>query len=269
MEELMKMKLHGPYFSKQDVIPDVNLKLPHQWLEQSHLRFETECLVCAAQEQALNTRYIQKMIWKKKCSPLYRLCKERPETVAHIVSGCKMLAANKYTFRHNQVATYLHWNILRDRGFKVTENWLLHKTQELVTRGGVTITWDMAITTDKKVKCNIPDIIIHDSNTRSYQSIDVAIPICTNIVSKNAEKITKYRELGIELQKCWNLTEVKNHTGYMWSVGYSWGEYRKLPKHDITPDKIQCDPENCFTRYSSYPEKLPDINFFCSFLFDN
>ena len=137
-----------------------------------------------------------------------RLCKEKSETVAHIVSGCKMLAANKYTFRHNQVAKYLHWNIIRDRGFSVPENLLLHKPKKLVTKGGVTITWDMVIITDKKVECHIPDILVHDSNARSCQIIDVAIPICTNIVRKTAEKITKYRELGIEIQKCWNLTKV-------------------------------------------------------------
>ena len=39
--------------------------------------------------------------------------------------------------------------------------------------------------------------------------IDVAIPVCTNIVRKEAENLTKYRELEIELQKCWNLTEIK------------------------------------------------------------
>ena len=98
MEELQKMKLHGQFFKEQEAIPDVDKKLSHQWLEQSHLRFETESLICAAQEQALKTRYIQKKIWGSKCSPMCRLCKEKPETVAHIVSGCKMLAANKYTF---------------------------------------------------------------------------------------------------------------------------------------------------------------------------
>lgn len=78
----------------------------------------------------------------------------------------------------------------------------------MVTKGGVTITWDMAIGTDKNVKCNIPYILVHGSNARSCKIIDVEIPICTNVVSKTAEKITKYRELGIEIQRCWNLTKV-------------------------------------------------------------
>ena len=208
-ERLKEMKLHGQYFKDRETIPEVDLKLSDQWLEQSHLRYETESLICAAQEQALNTRYIQRKLWGGSCSQMCRLCKEKPETIAHIVSGCKMLAANKYTFRHNQVATYIHWNILKDRGMKVPENWLLHKPKVTTTEGGVTVTWDMPIITDKKVKCNVPDILIHDTNSRTCVIIDVAIPVCTNIVRKTAEKLTKYRELEIELQKCWNLTSVK------------------------------------------------------------
>ena len=100
----------------------------------------------------------------------------------------------------------------------------------------------MAIITDKKVKCNIPDILIHDSNTRSCQIIDVAIPVCTNIVRKNAEKITKYRELGIELQKCWNLTEVKTIPvicGALGTVGGNIEIYLKMISPQIKFNVIQ------------------------------
>ena len=120
-----------------------------------------------------------------------------------------MLAANKYTYRHNQVATYVHWNILRDYGIETTKNWIHHKPKTTVTVGDVTIMWDLPIITDKKVMSNRPDILIHDSKNKSCQIIDVAIPACTNIVKKIAEKITKYKELEIELKKCWNLQEIK------------------------------------------------------------
>ena len=33
--------------------------------------------------------------------------------------------------------------------------------------------------------------------------------MCQNVVRKEAEKITKYRYLEIELQKCWNLKNVR------------------------------------------------------------
>lgn len=39
--------------------------------------------------------------------------------------------------------------------------------------------------------------------------IDVALPYCTNIVAKAAEKLCKYKDLAIENQKLWNLIEVR------------------------------------------------------------
>ena len=67
----------------------------------------------------------------------------------------------------------------------------------------------MYILTEKKVGHNKPDIMVHDENTRECHIIDIAVPVCRNIIQKEAEKITKYRDLGIELQKCWNLRKVR------------------------------------------------------------
>ena len=39
--------------------------------------------------------------------------------------------------------------------------------------------------------------------------MDVTIPVCTNVIKKEAEKITKYRDLEIETQKCWNLKKIR------------------------------------------------------------
>lgn len=61
----------------------------------------------------------------------------------------------------------------------------------------------------QKVGHNKPDIIIHNEEINEYMLIDVAIPVCQNIVRKEAEKITKYRDLEIELQKFWNLRKVQ------------------------------------------------------------
>ena len=67
----------------------------------------------------------------------------------------------------------------------------------------------MEIITDKRVKCNRPDIVIYDENLRKCTLIDVAVPTCTNVVKKVAEKLCKYKDLEIEIQKLWNLKEVK------------------------------------------------------------
>ena len=69
--------------------------------------------------------------------------------------------------------------------------------------------WDTAIITDKNVKSNRPDITIHDKKNKTGTLIDISIPACCNVVQKEAEKITKYRDLEIEIQKCWDLNKVQ------------------------------------------------------------
>ena len=208
LDEMMKMKLHGDYFKQRDGIVNVDLAKSEQWNEQTHLRFETESLLCAAQEQALHTKYMTSKIWGCGNDTKCRLCREQNETVHHIVSGCKMLAGNQYTFRHNQVAKYLHWWILKDRGVKVSNTWLKHVPESTISTGDFIIMWDVTIPTDKNVKCNRPDITIHDTKKRTCMFIDVAIPACRNVVKKEAEKIVKYRDLEIEIQKSWNLAKI-------------------------------------------------------------
>ena len=117
-DELKSMSLHGNYFQEQAENTVVNLSLSRRWLDVPYFRFETESLICAAQEQALATNYVRSKIWKTNCDTKCRLCKKHNETIAHIVSGCTMLAGTQYMYRHNQVAKYVHWNILNDLKIK-------------------------------------------------------------------------------------------------------------------------------------------------------
>ena len=84
-----------------------------------------------------------------------------------------------------------------------------HIPQETTTKDGINILWDMYVLTDRKVPHNKPDIIVHDENTGECHIIDIAVLVCQNVTRKEAEKITKYRDLSIELQKCWNLSRIR------------------------------------------------------------
>ena len=88
LQNLRTMKLHGEYFTQQQNIPNVNIKLSNKWLETSYLRPETESLICAAQEQTLATNYVNTKIWKVGNNPTCRLYRKENETIQHIVSGC-------------------------------------------------------------------------------------------------------------------------------------------------------------------------------------
>ena len=57
----------------------------------------------------------------------------------------------------------------------------------------------------REVTANRPDIIIKNKKEKTCTLIDVAIPADRNVVQKEAEEKLKYRSLGIEVQRMWNL----------------------------------------------------------------
>jgi hypothetical protein len=59
--------------------------------------------------------------------------------------------------------------------------------------------------TDTEVTANRPDIVIKNTEEKTRTLIDAAIPADRNAVQKEAEKKLKYKSLGIEIQRMWNL----------------------------------------------------------------
>jgi hypothetical protein len=61
------------------------------------------------------------------------------------------------------------------------------------------------VQTDRTIPNNKPDIIIRDNEKGTCMLIDVAIPGDRNVIEKEAEKIIKYKDLIIEIQRTWNV----------------------------------------------------------------
>ena len=73
-------------------------------------------------------------------------------------------------------------------------------------RGGkVTILWNQQVQTDRTIPNNKPDIIIRDNENGTCMLIDVAISGDRNVIKKEAEKVLKYKDLTIEIQRMWNV----------------------------------------------------------------
>jgi len=62
--------------------------------------------------------------------------------------------------------------------------------------------------TDKTIKANKPDIIIKDKQEKTCMLIDMAIPSDWNTSVKVAEKLSKYKDLEIEITKMWGLKTI-------------------------------------------------------------
>eukprot|EP00957_Ditylum_brightwellii_P182143 13877680-Ditylum_brightwellii.AAC.1 len=203
------MKLHGQFFVQQAKIPHVNLDQLAAWLTHGHLWGKTEAALCAAMEQMLVMNNKMQKIFKQDCSTICCLCQQKHETIQHIVSGCSKLAGIKYTKQHNEVAQYVHWNLLKELVISVTAQWLKHSHTPSVITSETTITWDLKMVVDKLLEHNWSNIVILDRASKTAQIIDINVPYDTNVVSKTAEKIKKYRDLDIALKKNWKAGKIQ------------------------------------------------------------
>jgi hypothetical protein len=65
----------------------------------------------------------------------------------------------------------------------------------------VTILWNQQVQTDRTIPSNKPDIIIRDNEKGTCMLIDIAISGNGNVIRKEAEKILKYKDLTLEIQR--------------------------------------------------------------------
>ena len=67
------------------------------------------------------------------------------------------------------------------------------------------ILWDMQVRTDRTISANKPDIIIKDKQENTCMLIDMAVRSDRNTSVKVAEKLSKYKDLEIEIRKMWGM----------------------------------------------------------------
>ncbi|XP_062819964.1 uncharacterized protein LOC134294068 [Anolis carolinensis] len=191
--------LHGKFLDKMEGKADK--EKTWLWLTNGTLKKETEGLILAAQEQAIRTKAIQAKIEKSADDPKCRLCKETDETIDHILSCYKKIAQTDYKQRHNYVAQMIHWNLCLKYHLPATKNWWDHKPAKVLKTEHAKILWDLRMQTDKVLEHNTPDITVVEK--KKVWIIDVAIPGDSRIDEKQQEKLSRYQDLKIELQRLW------------------------------------------------------------------
>ena len=65
--------------------------------------------------------------------------------------------------------------------------------------------FDFSIQTDHVIAARGPDLVVFDKKERSCKIIDFAVPGDSRIEEKEKDKVEKYQDLGMELQKIWNV----------------------------------------------------------------
>ena len=167
------------------------------------MKRETESLLSAAQEQALNTNSVRK-IYHKDVSNKCRICGTHVENVLHIVSSCSMLAQKEYKRRHDKVCLNIHWALCKTYGVKVCERWYEHKVESVIENDIVKILWDVCIQVDRQIEHWRPNIVVMEKNTSKCLIIDVACPVDNNLILKRNGKLDNYSELRLEIARMWD-----------------------------------------------------------------
>ncbi|KAL1256585.1 hypothetical protein QQF64_012130 [Cirrhinus molitorella] len=95
--------------------------------------------------------------------------------------------------------------ICKELGVEVPDKWYENAPQPVENTDYCTIMWDKSDFTDLTISANRPDIIVHNKKDKMCLVIDVAIPVDHNVVEKENDKLIKYKSLGIDISRSWNM----------------------------------------------------------------
>ena len=86
--------MYGPF---KRLTSDVSNEKTWIW-QRENIKRETECLLIAAQNNAIRTNHIKARIDKTQQNNKCKLCGDRDETINYIISECSKLAQKEYIY---------------------------------------------------------------------------------------------------------------------------------------------------------------------------
>ena len=166
-------------------------------MSSGYVDSRTEGFVFASLEQAAQTNWLASKISGVS------VCQKFLETVAHVSSGCTVLAQKEYKKRHDRMGLRVYWDLCRRYGVKHSLRWYEETPEDVCVSscGKFEIWWDKAVNASKKLDHNRPDIILIDRENKHWTIIDFSVPNDKNVRGKENEKVTNYTELAKEIRK--------------------------------------------------------------------
>ena len=180
---------------------DIDQANTHEWLRIAGLKAETQGFIITAQDESIYTRNYQRNIVINGTDPKCKLYEDEIETNDHLVAGCRILAPKEYKERHDKTGLNLHWRICQYYNAEHTEHWYKHHPKPVTEGNDATILWDFTMNTDRSVEANQPDITVKDPKEKTCLLIDMTVPSDRKVLLKEYEKVSKCKDLKIEIQK--------------------------------------------------------------------
>ena len=196
---LQAKEMHGKWFRENENAHPSSFR----WVSSGYVDSRTEGFVFASQEQAIQTNWLSSRISGGELDNRCRVCRKFPETVAHVASGCTVLAQSDYKKRHDRMGLRIYWDLCKKYGIKHSLRWYEETPDDVRVSscGRFEIWWDRPVNTSKQLDHNRPDVIVIDRVAKFWTIIDFSVPNDKNVRIKEDEKVAHYRELAKEIRK--------------------------------------------------------------------
>ena len=133
-----------------------------------------------------------------------RICGEAKESVAHVLSGCSVLAQTKYLLRHNAALKILFFELLKSyQLIEMISPWYSPtQPKPSYENEQATVYWDVPVNADHiEVHANRVDARIVDKDNQTVTLMEMSCPWVENREQKEKEKTLKYAPLRLELKQ--------------------------------------------------------------------
>ena len=189
----------------------IDKKVSLDWLKKGVLRYDSERIIIAAQDQALYTNGVKHLLGladNDRC----RFCRKAQESSNHLLSGCEvLLGEGRYTVRHNHVCRIIHWRMCQRYGVPVCDSSWKHEPPPITENDRVKITYDLPIPVSRHIRNGAlrPDIVLFDKRLNKAFIVDVCVPNDFGIGRQEREKVVKYQDLKNDIKDTHQLDEAE------------------------------------------------------------
>ena len=167
-------------FSKQCLKPGWDTSGSYGWLADGRLRADTEGLIFAAQDGVLLTRAYQMRVMKADVPISCKVCKQAPETIGHLLSGCEHLKWMLYKQCYDRILYQLVLALCRKLGLSMPEalKWgsLGWDGVGVMEGNNVKLAVDISIPTDRQMTEWRPHLIAYFWESRCIVIFKIACP---------------------------------------------------------------------------------------------
>ena len=133
-----------------------------------------------------------------------RMCRKAQESVAHVLSGCSVLAQTKYLSRHNAAIKIFFFELLKSyQLIDVIPPWYSPtQPKPSYEKEQATVYWDVPVYADHiEVHANRVDATIVDKENQTVTLLEMSCPWVENREQKEKERTLKYAPLRLELKQ--------------------------------------------------------------------